>query len=275
MYKIYKNKMIFSFIIGLFIYSIIIIFNIIDLNSTIFNFDIYNFMGENDKTEVKVTEVTGNSASLSGNTNNANISLNDPRLSVNVNANALRHTAAALSSVGGAKIGLEVAKNMPGPPVVKVVAGVGTFLAVQGTTAVLSKVIGSDSDGSNNSNNFLPNLNNDYNSTDILSIFNNNTNLNSYTEFPLNLLVEVDKFIFVELLFISIIINVFIVNKLIELDIIKYLPDNKFGKLLKLFINRYISIWSKSNKYITIYSFVLLTFCIIMTRICFYFIAHY
>ncbi len=41
-------------------------------------------------------------------------------------------------------------------------------------------------------------------------------------------------------------LNVLISQYITKLDYNKYIPDNKLGKILKLFINRYINIWSKS-----------------------------
>ena len=53
---------------------------------------------------------------------------------------------------------------------------------------------------------------------------------NNYFDYPLNLLVEVNQIINIEILFLTIIFNIFIVNKLINIDYNKYLPKNKIGK---------------------------------------------
>ena len=71
-----------------------------------------------------------------------------------------------------------------------------------------------------------------------------------------------------------IILNIFIVNKIVHIDFNKYLSDNFVGKTIKFFIKRYISVWSKSSIYITRFCFIMLTFCVFMTKLCFYLIKH-
>ena len=48
------------------------------------------------------------------------------------------------------------------------------------------------------------------------------------------------------LLFLLVILNVFIAQYITKIDYNKYIPNNKIGKIFKLFINRYINLWSKS-----------------------------
>ena len=63
-------------------------------------------------------------------------------------------------------------------------------------------------------------------------------------QYPLNLLLDINNFITLEIVFITCIINVFIVNKLIQLDLLQKLPlpENRLGKILKYLINRYINV---------------------------------
>jgi hypothetical protein len=67
-----------------------------------------------------------------------------------------------------------------------------------------------------------------------------------------------DILLTVIIIFLFIIFNIFVVNKLININYKQYLPNNKVGKFLNFFINRYISIWGKTSKYLYIFSWVMI-----------------
>ena len=84
-----------------------------------------------------------------------------------------------------------------------------------------------------------------------LELINNNLDIvnnlsDRYNNFPLNLLPEINQLVTAELIFLFVILNVFIAQYITKIDYNKYIPDNKLGNILKVFINRYINIWSKS-----------------------------
>jgi hypothetical protein len=91
-----------------------------------------------------------------------------------------------------------------------------------------------------------------------LEIINDLTD--KFTDFPLNLLPEINQLISAELIFLVIIFNVYSVEYITKIDYNKYIPDNRLGKIIKLFINRYIKIWSKSSKILLIISWIGLFF---------------
>jgi hypothetical protein len=113
----------------------------------------------------------------------------------------------------------------------------GVYLGVQSGTAVMGKVLNSFSTTNNKTQNFLDLAN---------TIIDNNNNLDTiidkFQDFPLNLLSDVNQLVTAELLFLSVILNVFIAQYITKIDFNKYISDNRIGKILKMFINRYINI---------------------------------
>jgi len=95
----------------------------------------------------------------------------------------------------------------------------------------------------------------------------------TYTEYPLHVLGELNTLVNVEFIFIMMLFNLFIVNKLISLDYKHYLPNSRFGLLLGKLIDRDISIWSKSAVFLTILSWVNLFMCILVSKIALIFIG--
>jgi hypothetical protein len=126
----------------------------------------------------------------------------------------------------------------------------------------MSKVLNSSNNNSN-SNSYIGNLFSNSNS-DLLN--------NKFPDFPLNLLIEVNKLINVELLFLIIILNIHIVKYLKQIDYNKYLPNNKFGKYLSIILNRYIYLWNISSNFILVISWIMLFFCVIFLKIAMYYI---
>jgi len=76
-------------------------------------------------------------------------------------------------------------------------------------------------------------------------------------------------------MFLFIILNIFIVKYITTLDYNKYIPKNKLGKILKLLINRYIIIWSKSVQLLLIVSWFGLFICVIGSKIFLYYVLNY
>ena len=107
--------------------------------------------------------------------------------------------------------------------------GFDTILAVAKRLVIIKNLFDIINEGSNVLNNFI--------SSNIDKVNNYN-----FDEFPLNLLPDINTLIILEIIFAMSIINVFIVSKLIQLDLIKYLPNNHLGKTLKFMLNRYINI---------------------------------
>jgi len=202
---------------------------------------------------------------VEGQVGQATVNLNTPRfnISMSLKREGVNNLAAAASSAGGAGIGLKVAKYVGGPPMLKLGAGLGTMLAVQGTSTIMSKIL--NANNKEDGNKYI---------SDLLSNTDSKILNDKYTEFPLNLLPEMNTLVNVQLLFIIILLNIFIVNILTTIDYSKYIPNNKLGKLLLFIIERYIKLWGKSKKFLMIISYLNLFLCIIILKICFYYIIN-
>ena len=192
----------------------------------------------------------GGNTNSGGNSNNVNadatINLNHPNLNVSIPASSLNNLAAAASVAGGGGLALKVMQQVPGGPGTKAVAGAATMLGAQALTVGMSKILNSNN-SSNNKTQKLTDLFDNLRSTSVDNLSNNNLNIISnlsdrYNDFPLNLLPEIDQLATAELMFLFIILNIFIVKYITTLDYNKYMPNNKIGKILKFFINRYIAI---------------------------------
>jgi len=85
-----------------------------------------------------------------------------------------------ISSGGGATF--KVAQSVGGPPVVKVVAGLGTMAVVKGTTVIMSCVL-----NNNSGNNGIGKLKFIY-----FSVNSENNGINNLSDYPLNLLFDIN-----------------------------------------------------------------------------------
>jgi len=175
----------------------------------------------------------GVNATVSANTSvgtNATVNINNPNISAKVSDRGINNIAAALSSAGGATADLKPAQYVGGTPAVKLAVGSGTMIIVQATTAGMSKIFNQNK-GNNKGNNLVSHfVNSDNYSSNILN------------DYPLNLLVEVDLLLYAALLFLFVFFNIYFTNYLTQIDYSKYIPKNKIGNLLRIILNRYISI---------------------------------
>ena len=213
-------------------------------------------LGDNNK---------GDSNIIKSSVNDNTVNINNPNVNVNISdssAKAINNLAGALSSTGGATLAYNVAKHIPGSPGVKLGVGLGTMGAVQAASAVMGKYLNSQSTSNDKKGNqFINNL------------FSNNDLENKFNEYPLNLLSDIDNLINIELIFMSVIFNIFLANYINHIDFSKYISNNSnWGKNFLFFIERYKNIWSKSSRVLMIYSWFLLFFCIFVTKFCMYII---
>jgi len=91
-------------------------------------------------------------------------------------------------------------------------------------------------------------------------------NIINLNEFPLNLIPDVQMLLLSAVIFYTVILNVKIVEFIISKNFIKYIPNNRFGNILNRIICRYITVWSKSSKFIIIWCYLGIGFCLIMSR---------
>lgn len=274
----YLRLMEMSFLsISVFLFSIIFalltIFNWFDvylfyiLDENIFNFDSYSHILENndstDTTSVASNNKIGTgtiNSSVSGHVNEGTVNVNSPGFNFSLSSEGINNLAAAASSAGGAALGFKVARQIGGPPVIKAAVGLGVMGVVQTGTAIMSKVLNNNND---NNNKFIDNIFNDSNTKELNNVF---------SDYPLNLLPEINKLVNIEILFLSIILNIFIVDTLTKFNYVKYIPNNRIGKLFSNIMSRYIAVWSKSRIYLIIISWISLYVCIILSKVCLYII---
>lgn len=169
-----------------------------------------------------------NTLDKGANIDNTTVNINDPNLNLSVSVNSFNNIAAAISSAGGVTAGLKVAQYIGGPPSTKILAGLGTMAVVQGTTAIMSKVLSNQS------------CSQDFVKKSLTASASNNTG--SLNDYPLNLLFELNTLIYGALLFLIIILNIYIAKYIANINYNKYLPTNKFGVILNKIILRYIKI---------------------------------
>jgi len=76
-------------------------------------------------------------------------------------------------------------------------------------------------------------------------------------------------YINIEIWFLIILINVLLTAYLLEknIDINKYIKNDKLRKLLNYMYNRYISVWSVSKNLIIIWCILMLLICIFMIKL--------
>lgn len=236
------------------------------LNDGYFDTDLFNKMSDNNVNSLESGSSSTNNinvnSSVSGQVNEGTVNVNTPIFNVSLSKEGVNNLAAAASSAGGASVGLKVAKSISGSPALKIAAGLGTMGAVQIGTAIMSQILNNNNDDSdNNTTKFLPKLFND----DISTVLND-----KYPNFPLSLLSEMNRLVNVEILFLMIMFNIFIVNKLMGVDYTSYLPKNKLGNLLEKAITRYIYMWSKSSIFLIMLSWVSLFSCVLLSKLCFF-----
>ena len=285
----YLNIFIALFVIFFLIINILSYFDIMTIqvyNEININIDpnVLHMSGKDDT----VTKNTGLIGTINNNTDldinvakGANINLNLPNsnITLSIPTNALDEIAAALSYTGGAAAGIKVARMVGGGPATKIGAGLATPVRgaiVQASTSYLAKTISNNSSSSpvpyggvsnSDKNNFISNSLSE-------SLSNNNHISPDFSQFPLNLIPELEVLSSGILFFIFFLLNIYTVRLIIDVDFSRYLPDNLFGRTLLKIINRYIAIWSKLSNFFLILGWLVLIWCAVLVRLAIYFIAN-
>jgi hypothetical protein len=192
---------------------------------------------------------------------NSVINVQTPVANVIVPVETFQVASTAVSTALGMKAGLELAKNVPGIGA-KAAVVVGTAVAAQAINITSNKIITSSSETKNS---FL--------SVDMSNfvddIFMNSKNNDKFSEYPYNLIPDLNMYINLEIWFIFILINVLLTAFLLEkkIDINKYIKNDKWKNLLNYIYNRYISVWSVSRNIIIIWCILMLILCIFMSKL--------
>lgn len=127
----------------------------------------------------------------------------------------------------------------------------------------------------NNNSNINPK---DPNANNYIGELLNNTDSNllaeKYTEYPLNMLTDMNTLVNLEILVLIILFNVLLGELLTSVEFEKYLPKNRLGKLLLLLINRYKNIWTTSKKFLLVSCLIIEIICVFSLKFGFYCIAN-
>jgi len=238
------------FLLLLFIYIIIDIYQIYYNSYISFDWNlILNIYEDNNKSIVDAS--------------NSVINVQNPVTNVSIPVEAAQVVATSFSTAAGLKAGLELAKNVPNIGA-KAALIVGTSIAAQAINITTNKILKSSS-SSEIKTSFIP--------VEISQFINNNVNNiknnEKYSEYPYNLIPDLNMYINIEIWFLIILINVLLTAYLLEknIDINKYIKNDKLRKLLNYMYNRYISVWSVSKNLIIIWCILMLLICIFMIKL--------
>ena len=273
-----SNIILVNFTLFVIIYTIFYVTGAFDLMSTIvtepnsyliFIADGDDSLNITNSVENKGVNITNDvQPDVNTSVENNKVVIKNPVFSVNISDRAINNLTAAITYSGGMAAAAKVIQHMPGTPTVKAISGVATMVGVQAATYGMSKVLRTNTNHRNYSSLVSQHL-----------VDNTNTNVSSlndlYPDYPLNLLYDIDTLVNVEVVVVILLINIFIVQYLISRDYSKYIPDNKFGKYLNLFLSRYIRIYSKSNKFIIGLCVCNLIMCIFFTKFFIYCIMNH
>ena len=196
-----------------------------------------------------------------------------PNATVIIPTDPLYSVASTLSATGGLAAGVKVANMIGGgypTPMQKLgirlrIAALVQTSSLLGTNLLQSKYFDSD----NNKNNFIQYFSNNLDNNNHSSPYGVD-----YSQFPLNLIPELDVLSSLSIFFFFFILNIYTVRFIIGIDFSKYLPNNLLGRLVLKLINRYISMWSKMSRFFLILGWCLLLVSILMVKLCVYFIVN-
>ncbi len=197
----------------------------------------------------------------------ATVNINNPNIKTSFSKEGINSLAAAIYSAGGATLGFKVAQYVGGPPIVKIMAGLGTIAVVQSTTAIMSRVLNNNSANTSNGINKLNFI--------CFSVNSENNGINNLSDYPLNLLFDINILLYGALLFLYIILNIYISRYILNINYNKFIPKNNFGKILNFIVNRYLKIWNKASNFLLIFSYIMLFIAIFVAKIALFIIINY
>jgi hypothetical protein len=187
------------------------------------------------------------------NNNDTHVHLKNPSANVNVNMpqfpiSSMNNAVAAATSTAPAALAYTAARNIPGSPAVKIGTAAAVYSATTFGALGLSKGFNSINNNSNIKKLIEDNLNNNSNSINYdytcfpLNIFSDPILMEKYPDFPLNILIDINGVNNIILFLLFIIINTHLADYILKFNYKQYIPNNKFGKVLEFFINRYINL---------------------------------
>ena len=194
---------------------------------------------------------------------NSVVTIQNPVATVSVPVKAAQVASTAFTTAAGMKAGLELAKNTPNVGA-KAALVIGSSLTAQAINITANKILQSSSASETKNKFILDNM-----SQFINEIVDNSKNNNKYSEYPYNLIPDLNMYINIEIWFLIILTNVLLTAYLLEkkIDINKFIKNDKLRKLLNYMYNMYISVWSVSRNFIIIWCILMLFICICMSKL--------
>ena len=230
--------------------------------------DVYQFFNYNNLTgfdydSVKIVfKMAEDKIKPSMDASNSVINIQNPVTNVSIPIEVAETATTALTTAAGMKAGLELAKNVPGIGA-KAAVVVGTGIVAQAVNITANKIIRSitPTQTSENSNSFLPN-----NCFITENYYKDNE---KYSEYPYNLIPDLNIYINIEIWFLIILVNVLLTSYLLDkkVDVNKFIKNDRLRKVLSYIFNRYISIWSISRNLIITWCILILFLCIFMSKL--------
>lgn len=187
----------------------------------------------------------------------------------------LNNIIAAAYISGGAVIGHNIGKRIVLAPILKIISALFILIGIEFLTNIMTTILNVISVG-----NISHSLNSNYiNKYEFLLHTYTNTGINfmndgfgdllikKYPQYPLSILFELNRLINIEIIFMFMLINIFIIKKLNQIDFKIYIPNNKLGKIIGYIINRYIKTWSSISKYMIYLAVGMIIYSIILSKL--------
>lgn len=199
--------------------------------------------------------------------------LND---SIKILCNGVNTIYATTSLSGGAAIAATLIKKIKARiPALKLMVGLGVIAGVQLFTTFTANAL------SQISGNNITNISDAQPLFKYLSLVNSYTDkgvnllndgfgdllIKIYSDYPLSLLFELNRLINIEIIFMFILINIFLIKKVSKIDLKKYLPENKTGQIIENVIGRYIQTWSSISNYMVYLAIGMIIYSIILSKL--------
>ena len=205
------------------------------------------------------------------------VNINGPHVTISVPVITLNNIIVAASSSGGAALAYKLGRKIGGSPALKIIGGLSIIGGVQIGTSLtanaLCYITGEETINNYSDNNQV----NKY----IFLLLNNYTNkginfmndgfgdllIQKYSEHPLSILFELNRLINIEIIFMFMLLNIFLIKKINNIDFKSYLPKNKAGQIILYIINRYIKTWSSISKYIIYLAIGMIIYSVILSKL--------
>ena len=179
---------------------------------------------------------------------------------------------------GGGVLGHYIGRRIICRPLLKIISSLFVITGIEIVTAIMANILNNitvdEYSNSLNSNSYSK-----VNSYGFLLNSYTNTGINflndgfgdllikKYPEYPLSLLFELNRLINIEIIFMLMLINIFIIKKLNKIDFKKFIPNNKLGQIIEYIIFRYIQTWSSISKYMKYLAVGMIIYSIILSKL--------